>query len=265
MTNLIKNSKKVGQVDYEGQTVLFYRTFFYEGFKKMKGNRDVNPSHFNRLKASIDDKLLFTIVFVNDNDEVIDGQHRINALSEIESPIHFAVLPKYSMQDVQRYNINSKEWGIMDFAKCYAQKGKKDYQTFIDFKEMFKFSNSSCIQLLADRIGSGWSFNKNEFQEGKFKVVDLQKAEQIARMVCDFEFYKHYNAYNFITACYQIFNVKGYNHARMKYSLEARVGDLNGQVKSVTDYKIEMQRVYNSGLAKDKKLRFYDPVEVDKK
>lgn len=263
MTNLIKNSKKVGTINYEGSIIDVYSTFFYEGFKKMKGNRDVNAGHVRRIKASMMEQLLFTIVLINEFDEVIDGQHRINALIENEEKIYFAVLHDYTIKEIQRYNINSKEWGISQFAKCYAEKGKKDYQAFLDFKEKYKFSNSSVIQLLSDRLGGGWTFNKEEFQDGKFKIIDIEKAERIANMVCDFEFYKHYNSYNFIWACYYIFQVKGYNHARMKYAFEARAGELNGQVKSVSDYKQELQRIYNTGLSKEKKLRFYDPIELD--
>lgn len=264
MSNLIKNSKKVGSISYGGQQIDFYSTFLYEGFKKLKGNREIKKSHSAKIRLSMEERLLFTVVFVNESDEVIDGQHRIDAISELGEPVYFAVLKEYSLKEIQRYNVNSKEWGLGQFAKCYAEKGKRDYIIFMEFKEKYKFSNSSVIQLLADRLGGGWTFDKEEFNQGKFKVVDLQKAENIARMVCDFEYYKHYNSYNFVWACYHIFQVKGYNHARMKYALEARVGELNGQVKSVSDYKMELQRIYNMGLSKDKKLRFYDPIELDR-
>lgn len=57
-----------------------YITRDYSVFKYLSGNRDINLHNVNNIvKNVLENGLLPTIVIVNENMEVIDGQHRIEA------------------------------------------------------------------------------------------------------------------------------------------------------------------------------------------
>ena len=49
----------------------------YEIFKILKGNRDINQNHVNKLVQSITEKDLRIPIVVDNNMYVMDGQHRL--------------------------------------------------------------------------------------------------------------------------------------------------------------------------------------------
>ena len=63
-----------------------YMTYDYNIFKKMLGNRELNERHVFRLKKSIRENYIPNAIIVNQSMEVVDGQHRLKALSELGKP-----------------------------------------------------------------------------------------------------------------------------------------------------------------------------------
>lgn len=67
-----------------------YITRDYSVFKYLKGNRGINLKNVNSIVDNVrDNGLLPTIVIVNENMEVIDGQHRIEAFKQLNLPVEF--------------------------------------------------------------------------------------------------------------------------------------------------------------------------------
>ena len=63
----------------------------YLKFKTLKGNRNVNKLHVRRLKESFKEAYLLSPIIVNQNFEIIDGQHRFEAAKSMELPINFII------------------------------------------------------------------------------------------------------------------------------------------------------------------------------
>lgn len=77
----------------------------YNLFKSLKGNRNVNKLHVQRLKESFKGDYLMSPIIVNQNYEIIDGQHRFNAAKDLSLPVNFIICNDYSFP------------GIWDFSK----------------------------------------------------------------------------------------------------------------------------------------------------
>ena len=56
----------------------------YSIFKTIEGNRNISLLHLNRLRESMLEKHLFTVIVVNENMEIIDGQHRFTISKELQ-------------------------------------------------------------------------------------------------------------------------------------------------------------------------------------
>lgn len=66
------------------QTNEIKRTNNYDMFKRLEGNRFVDPKKVNKLKKSINEVgYISNPIIVNEKMEVIDGQHRLEALKEL--------------------------------------------------------------------------------------------------------------------------------------------------------------------------------------
>jgi hypothetical protein len=88
---------------------MVYITTKYSQFKILSDNRDVNSLHVKRLVESFNDMHLVCPIIVNENMEVIDGQHRLQASIETGLPIYYIQVPGYGIREVQRFKCQSKE------------------------------------------------------------------------------------------------------------------------------------------------------------
>ena len=171
-----KNKFKIKCVVYESSN--------YDDFKIMtKGNREVD--HYKKIIRSMKEKLLFTVIFVNENMEILDGQNRFFALKEIDAPINFVILEGYGVEEARRYNIDAKNWTKSDFIKSYADEGNEDYIQIRKFAEKYPELTSQSIEFLlrlsaanCSRLSDGVAFNS--IQRGLFKIKDIDRSYQVA-------------------------------------------------------------------------------------
>ena len=91
-----------------------YETTDYAMFKALNGNRRLNIHHANRLMKSIEQESLCVPIIINENYEVIDGQHRLYCWEKLGLPAYYVLIPGYRLPQVQRLNNNSKTWKISD-------------------------------------------------------------------------------------------------------------------------------------------------------
>jgi hypothetical protein len=86
---------------------------------------------------------------VNENYEIIDGQHRFKAAQELGLPVNIIICPGYSIKDVQRLNANQKEWKLIDYLDGFCEEGETEYGGSKKLKETpyYDFEDSLKIYL----------------------------------------------------------------------------------------------------------------------
>ena len=87
----------------------------YELFKILGGNRTIKPKHVIELKESFSKKYLISPILVNEEYEIIDGQHRYLAAQDLNLPIHYIICKGYGLQEVQMLNSINKKWTAYDY------------------------------------------------------------------------------------------------------------------------------------------------------
>ena len=149
----------------------------YSKFKLMAGNRTVDYNHVKRLKREMErNPHLFAgnPILVNENDFIIDGQHRRQAAQELGRPIYYIVVPGIRLDETRAINVTQRHWVLMDFAKSFADAGHEDYKKFIN--AVRKYPNIAPA-IIMKVLAGGQRHNLGEdFRRGEFTIEDHSQA-----------------------------------------------------------------------------------------
>jgi hypothetical protein len=106
-----------------------YTTTNYEMFGRIAGNRAINSNSVKKLVSSIKDYGLINPITVNENLEIIDGQHRLEACKYLGIPVKYMMTEKNcDSRVVQSINSTQHSWTLLDAIKSYAETGNTTYQ-----------------------------------------------------------------------------------------------------------------------------------------
>lgn len=187
-------------------SVKVYFTTNYTIFKAIKGNRLLNESKINRIITDIKsglDMLKYYPIVVDEQMNVIDGQHRLFIAKKLKVNVYYIISKKIELNSIAKINSNTEKWKNEDFINCYIVNGSTDYQKLRDFKDQYGFPLSVCQNLLmfGDAGGDGGSEDmKDVFQQGKFKVNYQTKAVELAERVMLFKRFPNHRSRTFIVA-----------------------------------------------------------------
>ena len=230
----------------------------YSLFKTLDGNRDVNKLHLARLKESIKKNHLTTIIMVNENFEIIDGQHRFLVSRELGLPINYIIQENYGLTEVQILNANMKNWQTTDYVHGYCDLGYKDYLIYDDFVKEYGFTNQVAMLLLSGEHSSGTKELSPavKFKDGTFKVKDLGHARQIAEKIIMIKpYYKGYFRRSFIIALYGILKNDDFVFSEFLLKLKQQPIKLV-DCTNVSQYKNLIEEIYNYRRREKVNLRF---------
>lgn len=206
-----------------------HTTTDYFLFKPMEGNRKKNNLHIARLKKSMSQNYLFTVLIVNENYEIIDGQHRFEVIKELKLPLHYVVCPGYGLMEVHTFNQNSKNWNWSDFLTAYCDLGNPEYIALRDYMERFDLTFMTAFSILFSRTAHVDGNTVKAFQQGLFKVKDLNGAIDFGNKLLILEqLYPGAKRRNFVYALLKLMQNKNFNYSEF-------VGKLRTQQASMID------------------------------
>ena len=232
------------------------QTSDYSRFKTIVGNRPVRTSHVYRLKKSIEENphlIEANPVLVNKKWEIIDGQHRFEALKQMDLPISYIQLDNYTLDDVQILNTNSKNWTLLDYAISFASQGNKNYIIYLDYLMKYKLGKTITAQLLMlDKPYTG-----TLFKTGKLKVVNLVKTDKLIKDFLEVAafFPDFYNTKAFSIAYLKMWLNSKYKHSEFLSKLSKYSSKVISRNK-VMDYVRDFEDVYNTQKSALQSVRF---------
>jgi len=200
------------QVQQKTEVNKVYKTNDLSMFKSIDGNRVPNLQHVKRLADSI---LVYGMkcnpILVNEQMEVIDGQHRLMAAKETESFVYYIIVNGYELKDVHTLNLNQKNWSKKDFMDGYANMGIESYIKLREFiKKNDDITFSDCMALSQNNTAAhsrtlNSKIYKNiksteVFEEGTWKCNDMNLAQDYANKIRMIKpYYSGYNRSKFLT------------------------------------------------------------------
>lgn len=142
-------------------------TIDYNMFKTTGYNRAINQNNVNRLIKSISahNMLEQHPIIVNENFEVIDGQHRLAACRKLKIPCYFTVAEGYKPIDMILLNTNSLQWLARDYLNYFVAQGNINYIYLRDLQ----LSTGRPLSFILALCGYGSHKGAyTKFNEGKF-------------------------------------------------------------------------------------------------
>lgn len=232
-----------------------HTTTDYFLFKPIDGNRNKNVLHLNRLKKSITEHYLFTVIIVNERYEIIDGQHRFECVKDLGLPLNYIVCKGYGLNEVQILNQNSKTWNADDYLTGYCNLKNENYLIYKEFKEKYQFGHNECMSMLTGiNMNGGTLFNA--FKDGTFKVTNLVNAEKEAEQIWMLEdLYKGFKRRAFIYAMLCLFDKPQFDFSEFLQKIKKQPSSLKDCV-DIKQYISLIEEIYNYRRHEKVNLRY---------
>ena len=160
--------------------VRVYETKKYSMFKKLDGNRDVYG--VNKIIDSIMKVgYIPSPICVNEKYEVIDGQNRLEALKQLDMPVHYYIVKDIGLEEARQMNIGRKNWTPMDYLKSYAASGNENYVRFLELSERHEeYSLQELMGVLKGLIlVNGWVTYSLKTGELSLTEKEVEAAEPV--------------------------------------------------------------------------------------
>lgn len=247
------------------------KTLDYTKFKPIAGNRPIDKHHVARLVAAMERRnlLKYFPLLVNEDRQVIDGQHRLAAARELGLEVYYEVVPGLVIEDVMSINTHSKSWTVYNFIDAWAKLDKPDYIELKAFIEEFGVSASIAGHLLTgitgnqgkvvrgalrqmSTAGSG-SHVTERIRGGTFAINTPKLARKVATFVkqlepyCDYAVRRHNS---FISAIRLLCMMPDFDPERLLAKL--RNNELTiGRRISEKYYLLQLEEIYNFNVKND--------------
>jgi hypothetical protein len=152
------------------------KTTDYSKFRRMKGNRAVNPKTVAMLYVSMKKYgWIGAPIVVDENMRVIDGQHRLEAAEMAGIPVLYIIMPGATLDQCRKLNMHGNAWIIMDFVVSYAELGNQHYATLLRLINKYNKSIRPAV-IMAICSGNLSGVNNNAIKDGRFLMWNEKKA-----------------------------------------------------------------------------------------
>lgn len=257
------------KTDGEGivsETALRYTKDFNK-FVLMRGNRKVVEQHVLNLMKRMQEQGNLTTHFpiiVNERMEVIDGQHRLEALKRLSSmnlknpegetiwTPFYRVETGLTLQAVRDINNGHRNWLWQDYMTSYVNEGKEQYERFQNLIRHFGLSFSTTLRFCV----LGEKRMSRAFREGELIIVDHQKAFQLLKWYKEVSDASNHHTEPFATTMHKIMQHPEYDHRRMVRKMELYHTVLKKFVR-ISDYMRAIEDIYNRGQSEETKVRLF--------
>tara|TARA_R100001163_G_C5029446_1_gene170079 strand:+ start:201 stop:1025 length:825 start_codon:yes stop_codon:yes gene_type:complete len=154
-------------------------------FNLLDDNRDIDPKHVAMLVVSMQRYGQLMPIVVNENLDVIEGQHRLKACMELKIPVAYIISVKSSSKDIAIMNNSQKGWKNRDYLKHFSHKNHSNSSTYKKIENFFKsypLPFPVGIMLLSGNVDHALETGNTrgpmpKFRDGSFKIVDIENAE----------------------------------------------------------------------------------------
>lgn len=233
----------------------------YGVFERLPGNRKIDSAHVKALVMAMQENYIFSPILVNQDFQVLDGQHRLEAHRQLGIPVpYFWDTVEGGLRDVQNLNSTQKRWSNEDYVESYIEQGKQDYITYKWFKDTYGLTHSVSTLLL----GGGVKARRREFVAGLFKVKNLELAKKKAGVLKEVApHFSHWRDDNFMRAMNIALTKKGFEVQTFLHKVATNPTMLQPCV-SVDQYLSLIEEVYNFRSTKKVAVKYGQEDEQSK-
>ena len=148
--------------------------------EKARYKSNINLEHVLKLKKSIEKHNLLSChpIVVNENYEIIDGQHRYIAAKELGVPIYYIIEKNIEFNDIVTINDTRLIWRLDDYIHYWACQGNENYVKVRKLHRKYNLSYQVILLIqnnktLTDDLKHGRFVYNNDIGETLFQNVAL--------------------------------------------------------------------------------------------
>jgi hypothetical protein len=241
------------------------KTNNYDLFRHIKSNRSINKAHVDKIVKSIQEKNLLscTPILVNEDMNIIDGQHRLAAAKLLGVDVYYQIMKNSNVKDLVLLN-TSKNWLIVDFLNYYVDQKFPEYLKLKEFSERVNLQYRIAIPLCSGTFRKDYQ----DFREGKYKFDERFMHENMNVCKETIEFIKKYNGAShyvsgarFWKALVSIVSNPGFDKKVWFRNLERFVGRFRKMIGEKEYHKFFLE-IYN-WRTKNKLMSFENPKQEE--
>ena len=121
----------------------------YSMFKFLNTNREPNKAILKKLEKSILEHGVQIPIIVNQDKEIVDGQHRFWTLRKLKYNVPYVVTTAWEDDSTTiEINMTSTKWSAKDFAEYACKKGNLDVCRAIDIQKKFYAKSKKRLGLI---------------------------------------------------------------------------------------------------------------------
>lgn len=229
------------------ERVQVFETTDYDMFGLKKCNRIVDEKHVEKLKKRIEHNNLMHInpILVDENMEIVDGQHRFWALVQLGLPIIYQIVEDYKDEMLIELNCSQKNWKAQDYIKYYAEHCIKD---FVLFKQTLEDTGFTPYQ-----VAKITKTDLRDVKKGKI-VYTREEQKQVRYFMERWTYFVNYpfcRTDAFIKALIEITNKRNFTWLRLIKQIEEHPEILKKQWDKGS-YLHNLANLHNFGLSRNK-------------
>jgi len=224
----------------------------YEQFGYKFGNRKVemNPNYIKKLVKAMSENYIPIPIMVNPNFEVLDGQHRLEAIKQLNLPVYFIITDDLDVNDIRGINSVVKKWSMDEYLQSFKDSEGEiagPYTTLDWYRKKYNLNLDTSIAILHNSGTMLSGVHRDEFKNGKFEVKNLSWAKSFGNFLLKIKpYFAHFNKRAFVFALLHLdqdhrFDRKTFIHRMEVNSMKMR------RCTNVEDYFELLEYIYNIG------------------
>lgn len=218
----------------------------YRKFKIMGGNRRVVKAHVKNIAESMalyPDIFKIKPILVNENLDVVDGQHRLAAAKMLKVPVWYEVVKNVGSNEAIIINNNQRNWSTLDYIRSYAQQGLSDYKEFL---RIFNKHQGIPVYTVLRYTAGPTSNLASQVRDGKLKMLTADMGDVLLEELGELiEINPDFARTGASRMMFLVFQIKGYDHDRMIKKLNIATPSLIKLIGRAEDILRSLEDVYN--------------------
>lgn len=213
--------------------ILVHETTDYDKFSFIEGNRNINKANLRKLLNSMSEEQLIIPIIVNENFQIIDGQHRFTGCKELKKPVYYIINHGYGIQQVKRANTVGVNWSKDDFLTTYLAEENKNYILLNELKKKHGLQIGMLLKIIASFKERSDISITNDFKKGNLEIEEQYAGvDFFCNQLEMFSAYKEYKANAFISAFLKLYFYEDFRIENMIRQAERWLGNFDPKSKS---------------------------------
>lgn len=158
------------------------QTTNYDQFKLCDWNRGVSENNLKKIAKSVEKVgWLKHPIMVNEDFEVIDGQHRLEYAKRNGLPIYYIVVQGADVQDCVTMNNVRATWTVADYINLFSSQGNDNYIILKNLLETYPFVSATILVAIIKNSSQGGA-NTSAIKSGGFEITAKEHDKAIEKL-----------------------------------------------------------------------------------